>query len=250
MGSNKKARSPFEFKQFSLTDDGCSMKIGTDGVLLGAWAARFALETGRKKVLDIGTGCGIIALMIAQKTASVIHAIETEKSAVITARRNIEASPWQKKITLFHCPLQNFLSSEEHSYDLMVCNPPFFNSSYLSENTGRSHARHDVTLGFNDLFFHSARLLTPEGCLLVIYPTDNSPFIERALLKARLYEYRKIYIYPTPEAKPIRIIREVGRQPIATKPEKKYIIIESGKRHQFSEEYIALTREYHPFMDS
>lgn len=224
------------------------MKIGTDSVVLGAWAARFAAQTAKKKVLDIGTGCGIIALMIAQKTAACICAIEPEESAVITAQRNINSSPWKKSISLSHCYLQHYLEQEQALYDLIVCNPPYFNSSFLSENPGRSKARHDVSLGPEDLLEHCARLLTPEGTLLVIYPAEDSGRINAALDDARLYEHRRVYIYPGPGAKPVRVIREIRKEEVNREIINEHIAIETGIRHHFSKEYIALTKDYHPFL--
>src|SRR4051812_45866820 len=116
----------FHFKQFTISQDRCAMKVGTDGVLLGAWV----MPNGATRILDIGTGTGLIALMLAQKTAAIIDGIDIDFNAFAQANENVEHSNWKNRINIFHNSLQKFSSNCEHQYDLIVSNPPFFSDAY------------------------------------------------------------------------------------------------------------------------
>ena len=144
----------FTFKQFHIEQDECAMKVGTDGVLLGSWA------TGGKYILDIGTGTGLIALMLAQRfSSSHIDAIEIDTRAVMQAKRNVESSPFAEQITVKHCSLQNY-SEKQGLYDAIVCNPPYFENSMKNRNENKTIARHTDTLPFNVLIKSAYKLLS------------------------------------------------------------------------------------------
>lgn len=160
----------FRFKQFAVDDDDASLKVGTDAVLVGAWCnAENAL-----RILDIGTGSGVIALMIAQRTSpdACIDAVEINVNDANQARANVMNSPWPGKIAVHALPIQEFSSSG--LYDLIVCNPPFFSQSLHPPETNRAIARHDAQLTQRELLAAVDRLLAPHGTFSVILPADGA----------------------------------------------------------------------------
>ena len=163
----------FTFKQFHITDDHTAMKVGTDGVLLGAWAK------GGTRILDIGTGTGLIALMMAQRFPTAqIDAIEIDKAALEDARFNVSQSPFNERINILNSSLQCSETQEEGIYDAIVCNPPYFINSLKNPLQQRTTARHTDTLSHQELIYHSKRLLKPNGTLSVIIPYDNKDILE------------------------------------------------------------------------
>lgn len=167
----------FTFKQFHITDDHTAMKVGTDGVLLGAWAK------GGLKILDIGTGTGLIALMMAQRFPSAqIDAIEIDKGALEDARFNVSQSPFNNRINIINSPLQDYKpcneTQEEGIYDAIVCNPPYFINSLKNPLQQRTTARHTDSLSHQELIYHSKRLLKPNGSLSIIIPSNNKDILE------------------------------------------------------------------------
>lgn len=167
----------FTFKQFHITDGHTAMKVGTDGVLLGAWAK------GGLKVLDIGTGTGLIALMIAQRFPTAqIDAIEIDKDALEDARFNVSQSPFNDRINILNSSLQDYapcsVIQEEGIYDAIVCNPPYFINSLKNPLQQRTTARHTDTLSHQELIYHSKRLLKPNGTLSIIIPSNNKDILE------------------------------------------------------------------------
>ena len=168
----------FTFKQFHIEQDHCGMKVGTDGVLLGAWAK------GGKKILDIGTGTGLIALMMAQRhPKALIEAVEINSTAAEQAEKNFEHSPFKKRIILHKESLQQFyekMTSQnllEH-YDAIVSNPPFFINSMKNSEQNKSMARHADTLPYQDLMKGGERLLHPNGTFSLIVPIDCKDKLE------------------------------------------------------------------------
>lgn len=172
---------PFVFKQFKIHQDRCAMKVGTDGVLLGAWANVRDAQT----ILDIGTGTGVIAIMLAQKTANTegvhIHAVEIDEIAVAQAKENMADSPFASKLAVFHDSIQNFAKSQPDKYDLVVSNPPFFTGGTLSSNGDKTNVRHTVKLPHGDLLNATRELLHKNGRFCVILPLiEGLRFIEIA----------------------------------------------------------------------
>lgn len=156
----------FTFKQFHVQHDRCAMKVGTDGVLLGCWTD----VPAEGSVLDIGTGSGLIALMIAQRTQAQIDAIDIASDAYEQACINFAQSPWNERIKPHIASIQEWQAQEQ--YDLIVSNPPYFNNSLKNPDKGRELARHTDSLSYADLFAHSARLLKDEGRLSIILPAE------------------------------------------------------------------------------
>ncbi len=160
--------SKFKFKQFSIEQDRCAMKIGTDGVLLGAWTP---IDNNPFTILDIGTGTGIIALMLAQRSnAQQIDAFEIDEEAYEQAVDNFENSPWSDRLFCYHAGLDEFIEEPEEEYDLIVSNPPFYTEDYKSDNEQRDLARFTDSMPFEDLIEAADLLLSENGIFSVIIP--------------------------------------------------------------------------------
>jgi len=158
----------FQFKQFSINQDKCAMKIGTDGVLLGAWCP---VDNNPNSILDVGTGTGIIALILAQRTnAEQIDALEIEENAYEQATDNFENSPWADRLFCFHAGLDELVDEPENLYDIIVCNPPFYSENYKTGNEQRDIARFQDAMPFEDLIEAVDLLLSENGIFAVIIP--------------------------------------------------------------------------------
>lgn len=229
----------FRFKQFSLTDAGCAMKIGTDGVLLGSIAATCSADN----ILDVGTGCGLIAMMIAQKSKGKITAIDVDSEAVAVAGQNVKDSPWPEKIEVVHARFQDFAASNDQKFDMVVCNPPFFQNSLLSPVAGRNVARHAGSLPPDDLLNGVKNIITPNGSFLLVAPAEQENFWLEAAEKEALFCHRLLRIFPKPDVKHKRII--LGFSPFRRNLIFEELTIETGSRHQYTEEYKNLTRDYY-----
>lgn len=228
----------FKFKQFTIHQENCAMKVGTDGVLLGAWINIGNAQT----ILDIGTGTGLIALMMAQRSSSEIDAIEIDQDAAKQAYANFRGSPWSNRLNIIHSSFQDY-SINEKKYDLLVANPPYFLNSLKTPDLKRAIARHDHLLNRYDLIEGSFRLLNLKGRLAVILPVAEYDLFTSQLLKLALFEIRKTTVIPKPGKKPERILAEFSfvKQPI----EISELLVEKYGRHGYSEEYIELTKEFY-----
>jgi tRNA1Val (adenine37-N6)-methyltransferase len=232
------ANNYFSFKQFTIRQDKCAFKVGTDGVLLGAYAD----VKGAKKILDIGTGTGLIALMAAQRCEAEIVAIEPDHDSYEQACGNIEGSKWSIRVKVENTSLQGFKPSGT-KFDLIVSNPPFFSGSLRNPDPGKAAARHDVNLTSAELFEGVIRLMAEGARLQVIMP-----YVEGTILIAEAQEYGlycnnilKIKPLPTSEVK--RLILTFSKHQLKAK--ESFLTIEHGPRHEFTEEYIILTKDFY-----
>jgi tRNA1Val (adenine37-N6)-methyltransferase len=239
MSSSRKRERVFHFKQFSIRHEKSGMKVGTDGVLLGAWAD----VSGANHILDIGTGSGVIALMLAQRTNtdSVIDAVEIDEVACEEAGENINASPWSEKISVHHIAIQDF--KKEILYDLIISNPPYFLNSYKPPDAKRLAARHTENLSFDDLLEAAQRFLTSTGRLNVILPiTEGEQFISLANSK-NLVLTRK-WTFRTRLEKPVeRYLMEFSKYTDKLMDTGEIRLYDQGEN--WSEEYRELTREFY-----
>lgn len=200
----------FTFKQFHIVDNHTAMKVGTDGVLLGAWAQ------GGKKILDIGTGTGLIALMMAQRfPLADIDAIEIDKGAFEDAQLNVSQSPFNDRINIVNCCLQDYQlcheTCTEGVYDAIVCNPPYFINSLKNPLQSRTTARHADSLSPQELIYHAKRLLKTKGTLSIIIPYDNKDILEAEAIFNGL-SVLKIVNIKTKHSKPVkRCLIEFGK---------------------------------------
>ena len=235
--------SVFHFKQFSLRDDGCAMKIGTDAVLLGAWTA-IADYAGKplQKVLDVGTGCGIIAVMMAQRTAAVVHAVEIDAESCKSCSLNFEGSPWPDRLSLYPSGFAEFAPSHQNTYDLVCCNPPYFTDSLKNPNPRRAIARHDTMLSLNTLFSTAKTLLNEDGLISIIYPYPALKTLEHEAEVTGLYLHRIARVMSAPGQRPVRLMAEVGLKYTGITEES--IVIRNADK-TFTNEYRELTKEFY-----
>ncbi len=174
----KKKETTFRFKQFEIHHHKSTMKVGTDAVLLGAWAN----VDGAKRILEVGTGSGVIALMLAQRTSetAAIDALEIDADSVLQATENVKRSPWPTKVVVIPKALQDW--KPDLKYDLIITNPPFFSKSLLPPDPTRTRARHSVNLSSADLLAYSRKLLAHNGTLSVVLPfLEGNAFIQSAM---------------------------------------------------------------------
>ncbi len=214
------------------------MKVGTDGVLLGAWASTEKV----KRALDVGTGTGLIALMLAQRSSAKVDAIEIEEDAVLQARNNFLNSPWKDRLQVYHTSLQDF-SSFDKEYDLIVSNPPYFSVSSLTPPYRRAIARHTDKLSPGDLIACTTKFLAKNGRFAIIYPVNEFNFFLETASDYNLFMSRYTEVLPTPQKPAKRILAEFSFQ--KSPFEKNTIVIERNGRHQFSEEYKSLTEDFY-----
>lgn len=229
---------PFRFKQFSVHHDQCAMKVGTDAILLGSWAA--AEEPQR--ILDIGTGSGIIALMLAQRfPAANIFAIEIDAAACDQARRNFAAAPFRDRLTLTQSAAQSFDAID--GYDLIVSNPPWFDRNSKPPDSARTLARHSDSLSLDDLAAAANRLLNPGGVLNVVLPVEPAQAFMRIATTNALYCQRVCAVCPTPTSPPKRQLLGFSNRPPESAVDVQNMVIEVT-RHQYSAAYSQLAKEF------
>ena len=214
------------------------MKVGTDGVLLGAWTN--VENVGR--VLDIGTGTGLLALMIAQRSAAKIDAVEIDQEAFLQAKENIQKSPWKERIDLHHKSIQEYPEGLSYKYDLIICNPPFFQNSLKAPDQSRSIARHNERLDLSELLFISANILNPSGRLSIVIPADILKIVLKKAGENNFYLNRKTLLKPTPEKAPKRALLEFGLE--KKELEENEIVIEL-ERHQYSKAFKGLSKDFY-----
>ncbi len=228
----------FSFKQFTIYQDKCAFKVGTDGVLLGACAD----VSNTKAILDIGTGTGLIALMIAQRCDAKIVAIEPDFDSFEQANQNIKSSKWADRIQVKNIDLQNYNCSDL-KFDLIVSNPPYFVDSLKNPDRRKAVSRHNDTLTNQDLLVCASGLLSDTGKLQVIMPyAEGNIFIAEAAADG-LYCNNILKIRPLPTSEIRRLIITFSNQ--RTKTSESFLTIEHGKRHEFTEDYINLTKDFY-----
>jgi len=229
----------FNFKQFTVSHEKSAFKVGTDGVLLGA----IADVAGRKNILDIGTGTGLISLMIAQRCDAEIYAIEPDQQSYTEASENVNKSKWSSRIkVVISADLQNYFP-EEMKFDLIVSNPPYFSDSLKNPDPRKSAARHNDTLTTSELLSGVARMLATEGIFQVIMPYAEGNLLIAEASQFGLYCSDILKIKPLPTSEIRRLILTFSRERI--KASERFLTIERGPRHDFTEEYINLTKDFY-----
>lgn len=245
---------PFQFKEFTVEQDRCAMKIGTDGVLLGAWVS---LENNPFAILDIGAGTGIIALQLAQRSnAEMIDALEIDENAYEQCVENFENSPWGDRLFCYHASLEEFLEEIEDKYDLIISNPPFFEPPSHSPsafgispeggepaaNTSRELARFNDSLPFDELIESASQLLSDEGVFAVIIPRkEEGKFIKMAS-EVNLWPKRICRVRGTQTTEEKRSLLEFSFKNVSVKIENLTIEI---SRHTYTEEYKNLVKDFY-----
>lgn len=233
------ANSYFQFKRFTVCQQHCAMKVGTDGTLLGAWAAA---PQAPGRILDIGTGTGLIALMMAQRfPKALVTAIDIDEMAVSQAAENVAASPFADRISVVAADVQTFRTAEK--FDSIVCNPPFFEDSLTCPDPQRTEARHTVTLGYRQLMESVFRLLKDDGLFSVIIPTDCRARLESEAHLRGFFISRVCSIQTTPRKAPKRYMIEMTKQPV-NEVDTTNGVLESSPQIR-SDWYHELTKEFY-----
>lgn len=233
------SNNSFTFQKFTIHQDRCAMKVGTDGVLLGAWAH------GGKRILDIGTGTGLVAIMMAQRFADAhVTAVEIDHNAALQACNNANCSPFASRIGIVETSIQNFEVYGTQLFDSIVSNPPFFTDSLKNPDSQRATARHADTLPYRDLFTAVKRLLAEDGEFSAIIPSNClTSFIAEAYL-AHLVPIRRLVIRTTPRKQPKRLLVSFGHTSSEsnTTNEEQCLMNPDGSR---SDWYINLTSDFY-----
>lgn len=198
----------FRFKHFEVQHNRCAMKVNTDGVLLGAWAN----VTGVSKALDVGTGCGVIALMLVQRGVNKVEAIELDNNAAVQAAENFAASTWAKNLCAHHVALQHYQPSEP--YDLIVSNPPYFENGLKTPIANRNLARHNDTLPLSDLMAFASTHLASRGLLSIVIPTNMENKALAAANKCGLYAATCCYVSGRVGGEIKRVLVSFGREEV------------------------------------
>lgn len=228
----------FSFKKFTVKQEKAAFKVGTDGVILGATAD----VSGAERILDIGTGTGLIALMAAQRCNAQIVAIEPDKESFEQALENVRNSPFSTRISVLNCTLQEYLP-DENQFDLIVLNPPFFSDSLKNPDPRLSAARHNDNLTSEDILLGAKRLLGEKGRLQLIMPyVEGNIFIAEAAGHG-FYCNSILKIRPLPTSEIRRVVLTFSREKL--KPAESFLTIERGPRHEFTDEYINLTKDFY-----
>ena len=233
----------FKFRQFTVWHDRCAMKVGTDGVLLGAWAG----QDCPGDILDIGTGSGLIALMLAQRFPQArITGIDCDRDAVMQARENFAGSPWSGRLRAIHTSLQNYCHGPEAAserFGLIVSNPPFYDNTLTNPDSRRCAARHTGGLPHDELLLLSAGLLTDSGVFSLILPSESERSILRLADRSRLHLHRLTRVYSRPGSGVRRILASFGKSPVPA-PIEDSLVLTDADGHR-SAEHAALTKEFY-----
>lgn len=229
----------FIFKQFTIRQERCAGKVGVDGVLLGTWADGRSAQTA----LDIGTGTGLLALMLAQRFPTLrITAVEHDPHAAQQAAENVAASPWPDRVQVVHQDSRAFAQTAGR-FDLIVSNPPYFDTatSLPSPQTARQQARHTTTLTHAQLVADAARLLAENGRFCLIIPAAVSTGLMQLALAHKLHCTHRLLVRPVPHKPPHRHLLQFERHSYSLREEE--IVIEENGRHHYSAAFQQLTRD-------
>lgn len=229
----------FEFKEFRIEQHKAAMKVGTDGVLLGAWAS----VNNAQRILDVGTGTGLIALMLAQRSNAMIDAVEIDESACEEAKFNFEQSKWSDRLKVFQTDFQLFADLLCELYDLIVSNPPFFVNSLKTSNAALAVARHNDMLSFNQLVFGARKLLNSTGRLCVIIPFGSCVEFRESARLAGFYLRKQTSVIPKSGKAPKRVLLEFTLQPGYPTINDLAVLDKNG---DYTDNYKKLTSPFYP----
>lgn len=236
------SNQPFQFKQFSVHQDRCAMKIGTDGVLLGAWTP---LDHNPESILDIGAGTGVLALMMAQRSeAMLIDALEIDENAYEQAVENFERSDWGDRLFCYHAAFDEFVEEmqDEEKYDLIISNPPFYSAEFTSENDQRNQARFAEALPFDELLDGVSKLLASEGIFSLIIPYSEEEKFLNLAAESRLFPKKITRMKGHKDAEIKRSLINLQFQ--QETPEINELVLEIS-RHHYTKEYRDLVSAFY-----
>jgi tRNA1Val (adenine37-N6)-methyltransferase len=231
----------FNFKQFTVQQDKCAMKIGTDGVLLGAWCP---IDNNPFSVLDIGAGTGILSLMLAQRShAKQIDALEIDVDAYEQCVDNFEKSPWSDRLFCFHAGLDEFIAEPEDEYDLIISNPPFYSENYKTSNFYRDLARFQDALPFEDLIEAVDLLLSENGIFALIIPYKEEERFIDLCAEVELYPVKVTRVKGSNTTPIVRSLLAFKRYELSVLTADEMVI--EINRHEYTDDYIQLTKEFY-----
>jgi tRNA1Val (adenine37-N6)-methyltransferase len=229
----------FRFKHFSLDDSRCAMKIGTDSVLLGAWSSLPVKGT----VLDAGCGCGIIAMMVAQRNPELkITGVEIDEDAASQALDNVLQSPFSERISILHADARQLNPGVIGYFNLIITNPPYFQQSLKSRNAKLKMARHDSSLSFEELIDLAATLLTPDGKLYLILPSDHFRTFDSKATRKGLNPDQILYVHHFADSPAVRVICSYSRNS-CRKPSEEVLHLRNHDG-QWSDDYLQCARDF------
>lgn len=230
----------FRFKQFVIHQDRCAMKVGTDGVLLGAWAS----VEGAQTALDIGTGTGLIAVMLGQRSTSVtIDAVEIDTDSCAQAQQNMEAAPWADRLRLIPSSIQEYAQTANQEYDLILSNPPFFTGGVLSDQQDRNQVRHTIKLSHADLLRSVRKLLKPEGRFCLILPLIEGLRFQELARSYQLYPTKILEVHPRPQKPVNRLLMQLERREVEVLRDRISVYPEEGE--DWTAAYKRLTADFY-----
>ena len=234
------SQDTFVFKQFTIHQDKCAMKVGTDAVILGSWVK----TTDAKEILDIGAGTGVLSLMLAQKCNAHIISIEIDKDSFEQASENVSFSKWAKQIQVIHSSFQDYSNKEVKKFNLIISNPPYFIDSLKAKEDARTNARHNSLLPFEELIKGVVKLLDAKGKFCVILPIKEAGIL-RDLAEASGLHLSKLLRVRTKEGKENekRHLMQFEFNPQSFS--ESTIVIEKENRHDYTDEYKELTKDFY-----
>jgi len=233
------ANTWFQFKQFKINQDKTAMKVGVDSVLLGATA----IFNNPKIVLDIGAGTGLLSFMAEHRTNAKIVAVEIELNAFNQCIENIILNKKENKIEVYNISIQDFAKNKTEYFDHIICNPPYFENSYLSEINVKNIARHTNELSYNELILSVYKLLTKNGIFSVILPFEKYENFVKLALDNKLFCFRELIIFPKENKKANRIILEFSKQKKGLISEK--IFVRNNFNNKYTTQYKELTEDFY-----
>lgn len=235
------ANQYFQFKQFRIEQENAAMKVCTDSCILGAWVD----PKNARRILDIGTGTGLLSLMLAQRSEATIDAIEIDEAAAEQAKQNVKSSAWSERISVYHSSIQSYMEdTTSHQYDLIITNPPFYSNYLKSEKENVNVAYHSVALPTEDLLKAVKKLLNPKGRLVVLLPPYEAELLREEALEYGLYASKILQIKDTERANIFRDITEFSYS--LELPSVSQLTIK--KEEGYSEEFVKLLKEYYLYL--
>lgn len=230
----------FQFKQFRVVQQHSAMKVGVDGVLIGAWAD----ISGAHRILDIGAGTGLIALMMAQRCPkAIIDAIDIDPEACTESKFNAEQSPWGERINVICSSLKEFIITTDQKYDLIVSNPPYFSNGLKAPHLSRSAARHADALPLEELMTALTQLLVKGAKTALILPSESLSEVKHLAEMNQLFLSRLCLVKPNPVKPVFRIMVEITNEQCSLKEEE--LMIEYDQHFDYTPEYRQLTKDFY-----
>jgi len=229
----------FQFKQFTVQQNNAAMRVGTDGVLLGTWTQ----VENATNILDIGTGTGVIALILAQRSSATIDAIDLDEGAIADAQLNFRESPWNDRLTAVQSSLQQYTETASEKYNCIVCNPPFFNNAVKSKNENRAMARHTHSLSFDDIARGVSKLLDEDGCFSLVLPAEAEKEFRSIAANYRLFASKITRVKPKPSKTIVRVLMEFqfdAKMPITNE-----LTLETETHHEYTLEFSEMVKEFY-----